>query len=146
MDTPALKIRRGRREDFTAVMRLLAPPGAVEPDRRTLRRFRHIVADLGADLYVADLGGSVVGVVHASYSRQISGAQRARIEGLAADPGQGGRDLERQLLEFIIERARKRCCGTLCCVPATRDAGAVAQVVGLEPRDTEYCRSLAGEA
>lgn len=138
-------IRRGRRHDFAAVMRLLAPAEAGEPDRRTLRRFRSIVADLGADLYVAHLGGRVVGVIHASYARQISGAQRARVEDLAADPAHDAREIERRLLEFIAARARRRACSTLCCVPETNDAGASARGAGLEPHQTEYRRVLAGE-
>lgn len=139
-------IRRGRRQDFAAVMRLVAPAEAVAPDRRVLRRFRSIVADLGSDLYVAHLGGRVVGVIHASYARQISGAQRARVEDLAADPSHDRRDIERRLLEFIAERARRRDCATLCCVPPNPDATGVARDAGLEPDRTQYRRVLGGEA
>jgi GNAT superfamily N-acetyltransferase len=144
MTAPGLKIRRGRRQDFAAVMRLLALD-EVAPDRRTLRRFRSIVADLGADLYVADLGGRVVGVIHATYARRLGGAQGARVEDLAADTDYRQHQIARRLFEFILERARKRSCATLCCVPAEDEAGALARELGLLPHETEYRRALAGE-
>jgi N-acetylglutamate synthase-like GNAT family acetyltransferase len=146
MDLPELKIRRARRLDFAAVMRLLAPAGEPSPDRRTLRRFRSIVADLGADLYVAEVGGEIVGVVHASYVRQLGGGQRGRIEDLAASPERAGLGVEKSLLEFIVARARKRDCSALSCVPASSGAGAVAANAGLEPHQQEYRRNLSRAA
>jgi len=50
------------------------------PDRATLRRFRHVVADLGSDFYVATIDERLVGVVHATYARQIATYPLARIE------------------------------------------------------------------
>jgi N-acetylglutamate synthase-like GNAT family acetyltransferase len=144
MSAPALKIRRGRRQDFAPVMRLLGADVAAA-DRRTLRRFRHIVADLGADLYVAELGDRVVGVIHATYARQLAGAQTARIERVAADPIHRDREVERHLLDFIVARARKRECGALTCVPPTAAASALARGAGLAPGQAEYGRTLDGE-
>lgn len=146
MDTPELRIRRGRRQDFVAVRRLLGSTPEAEADRRTLRRFRHIAADLGADLYVAHLAGKVVGVVHVSYARQITGGQRARIEDLAADREYGQHSIESRLLAFALERARKRACGSLGWSPSTADAGAAAEGAGLQPQGTEYLRPIASEA
>jgi N-acetylglutamate synthase-like GNAT family acetyltransferase len=144
MSAAALKIRRGRRGDFAAVMRLLVPHGAPD-DRRTLRRFRHIVADLGADLYVAELGRRVVGVVHATYVRRLAGGQRGRIEDLAADPLYGEHQIERRLLEFILARAGRRACAALCCAPASERMATLVADVGLEPGANEHCRRLGGE-
>jgi N-acetylglutamate synthase-like GNAT family acetyltransferase len=145
MSAPALKIRRGRRGDFAPVMRLLGVEDR-PADRRTLRRFRHIVADLGADLYVAELGGRVVGVIHATYARQLAGAQTGRIERVAADPVHRDREVERHLLDFIVARARKRECAALTCVPPTSAATALARDAGFAPGLPEHTRPLAGEA
>jgi len=142
MDTPELRIRRARRLDFTAVMRLLAG-AVVGADRRTLRRYRTIVADLGADLYVAEVDGEIAGVIHATYVRQLGGGQRGRIEDLAADPQRPGLGIEKALLDFILARARKRSCSALSCVPASEEAGTVARTAGLKPHRTEYGCELA---
>jgi len=146
MDRPALKIRRGRRQDFAAVMRLLAPAEEMPADRRTLRRFRHIVADLGNDLYVAEFGQRLVGVIHASYARQLKGPQRARIEDLAVDPECAPSEVARSLLEFMLVRARRRSCAILCCVPGDRDETALAESVGLLRGEVEYRCAFTGEA
>lgn len=146
MNTPELEIRRGRRQDFAAVMRLLVPNSGTAADRRTVRRFRHIAADLGADLYVATLGGKVVGVIHVSYSRQLTGGQRARVEDLAADDEYARHEIRRRLLEFALGRARGRECAWLCCVPSGGAAGLAVESAGLSRQATEYCRPLAGEA
>lgn len=142
---PELEIRRGRRQDFAAVMRLLAPGALEAPDRRTLRRFRHIAADLGADLYVATLGGKVVGVIHVSYARQLTGGQRARIEALGADAEYARHDIRQHLVDLALGRARKRECASVCCVPAGREAGSAVEHAGLRQHATEYCRSLGSE-
>lgn len=146
MGTPALEIRRGRRQDFAAVMRLLAPGTEAEPDRRTLRRFRHVAADLGADLYVATLGGKVVGVIHLSYARTLGGGQRARIEDLAADREYAADDIARRLLEFGLGRARRRDCASLGCVPREPAAVAALESAGLRRQASEYGCRLRGEA
>lgn len=146
MDTPALKIRRARRRDFAAVQRLLALGDLALTDRRILRRFRHIVADLGGDLYVAEAAGNVVGVIHATYVRQLGGAQRARIEELAVEPDHRSTGVDLLLLDFIVARARRRDCSTLSCVPVTEDGRSAAEAAGLCPQETEYRRPLAGEA
>lgn len=142
MTTPPLEIRRGCRRDFAAVMRLLSAAPSGEPDRRTLRRFRNIVGDLGSDLYVAELGGKVVGVIHASYVRQLRGGQAARVEDLSADAEYDQHAIEQRLLEFILARARRRACAWLSCRPAGPSIAAVAEAAGLQPRDTEYARFL----
>lgn len=123
-DTP-LRIRRCRRTDFTEVMHLLAvdEPAAV-PERRTLRRFRAIVNDLGGDLYVALVDGAMVGLVYVSYVRQLAVAPRARIERLIVAEPFRGRHIGSALFEFARERANRRGCGTLICSVPTQDARA----------------------
>jgi GNAT superfamily N-acetyltransferase len=110
-------IRRGRRTDFIAVMEILAlselpvPP----PDRATLRRFRHVVADLGSDFYVATIDERLVGVVHATYARQIATYPVARIELLVVAPDARRQEVGRSMVHHIATRARKRSCVRLSC-------------------------------
>jgi len=117
MHPAPVTLRRARRTDFVAVMRVLAsndlpvPP----PDRATLRRFRRLVADLGADFYVAVSEAQVVGFVHVSYTRQLAGAARARIETLAVHGECRGRGVGSALLELVCMRARRRTCAELLC-------------------------------
>ena len=128
-----IRIRRGRRTDFGAVMELLAGSGAAmpPPDRATLRRFRQLVADLGADLYVATIDERVVGVVHVTYARQLAAAPRATLATLAVDESARRRGVGRALLQFVAERARRRACVRLLC-PLTDEA--VAPLAGFVER------------
>jgi N-acetylglutamate synthase-like GNAT family acetyltransferase len=112
-----VKLRRARRTDFVAVMKVLAsndlpvPP----PDRATLRRFRRLVADLGGDFYVAVSGEQVVGFVHVTYTRQLATAARARVEALAVQSDCHGRGIGSSLLELAGRRAHRRGCADLRC-------------------------------
>jgi GNAT superfamily N-acetyltransferase len=109
------RIRRARRTDFVAVMELLATSGVPVPpaDRATLRRFRRIVADLGADLYVAAIDEKIVGIVHVTYARQLTGPARAHVEALLVAPPVRRRGIGSSLQAFIISRACRRGCDTL---------------------------------
>jgi GNAT superfamily N-acetyltransferase len=123
MPDPRIRIRRSRRTDFTAVMQVLAggatplPP----PDRATLRRFRHIVADLGADFYVAAVDGTLAGLVHVTYARQLPSLAAARLEQLLVAVPFRGRGVGSALLAFAQQRARRRGCTTLACLPPPAD-------------------------
>jgi ribosomal protein S18 acetylase RimI-like enzyme len=124
-DTP-VRIRRCRRTDFVDVMRLLAvdEPAPVA-ERRTLRRFRAIVNDLGGDLYVALIDEAIAGLVHVTYARQLAVPPRARMERLVVAEGARGRRIGAALFEFARRRAIRRGCGTLTCsVPANDDGSA----------------------
>ena len=150
MPEPELLIRRCRRTDFTAVMRLVAGSGSAvpPPDRRTLRRFRAIVNDLGCDLYVCEIDGAVTGVVHAAYTRQLVREPRACISGLLVDEGFRRRGIGTALFRFVRERAIRRGCGTLDYLAPTRDAPAAGflEKIGLRPvRDYLFVDTLGRE-
>jgi N-acetylglutamate synthase-like GNAT family acetyltransferase len=116
-----IRHRRCRRTDFAEVARLLAEAGlpAPVPDRATLHRFRRMVADLGADLYVAVRDERVVGFVHVSYVRRIARGGVARVESLVVTPGERGSGVGSSLAELARQRARHRGCSEICCaVPA----------------------------
>ncbi len=148
MHAPDVAIRRGRREDFTAVMALLARAGAPvpPPDRAALRRFRRIATDLGSDFYVAEVGGELAGFVYITYARQLAGGAQARIESLLA-AAERRAEIESRLLALAAERARKRACARLCWVPSPTGAisPAAAAAAGLRPGGTQYCRDCDGQ-
>lgn len=85
------------------------------PDRATLRRFRHVVADLGNDLYVATIDERLVGIVHTTYARQIATYPLARIELLAVAPHARRQGVGTSLVRHIEGRARERACARLSC-------------------------------
>lgn len=105
----AVQIRRGRRHDLPGVEAVLGgrPPGAFE------RLYRRIVADLGADLYVAeDARGEIVGLVSLVYAHSLTGGLSAWLDGAhALEPPSRG--LLEALVAFAEERARRRGCRRL---------------------------------
>ena len=131
-----LHIRRGRRTDFTAVMGLLAASGLPipPPDRATLRRFRHIVADLGADFYLALVDGDLAGLVHVTYARELTMGQRAGLDQLLVAKAFRRRGIGTALLDFAQRRAQGRGCSALCCaLPSAAAAHHFLEKAGLQP-------------
>ncbi len=112
-----LRIRRARRTDFTAAMALMASTGMVlpVPDRRTLRRFRQIVADLGGDFYLAMNDEQPVGLVHVTYTRQLAAPPRAHLDQLLVAASSRRQGVGTALLDFARRRARRRGCAFLAC-------------------------------
>lgn len=110
-----VSIRRARRTDFSSVLALRASAGETVPetDRRTLRRFRQLVADLGSDLYVATTVDAIVAIVHVTYSRQLAAPPRAELAYLLVAPDRRRQNIGRALFEFVVRRARKRGCSEL---------------------------------
>lgn len=131
------RIRRARRTDFIAVMNLLAscniavPP----PDRATLRRFRNLVADLGADFYLVSVDDTLAGLVHVTYARQLTTGPAARVDRLAVGEGFRHRGIGSSLLAFARARARKRGCATLgCALPAGSPVHRFLEAAGVPAR------------
>ncbi len=117
MPDPAMRIRRARRTDFADVMRLLAEAGRVvpPPDRATLRRFRQLVADLGADVYLAFVDAVLAGLVHVTYARQLVHGPLARIDHLVVAAPLRRRGVGTALLRLALIRANKRGCKAVTC-------------------------------
>jgi GNAT superfamily N-acetyltransferase len=102
-------------------MQVLADSGipVPPPDRATLKRFRNIVADLGADFYVALLDDAIVALVHVTYARQLTHGPHARLDQLVVAHQFRRRGIGTALLAFVQQRARKRgCAGFSCTLPA----------------------------
>jgi N-acetylglutamate synthase-like GNAT family acetyltransferase len=111
-----VKLRRATRHDLAALATLLEC--SIDP-----RFGRRTVADLGADVYVAEHArDGVVGVVGVSYRRSLAaGRFVAEVAPLASrDPTHIG-----ALLDFAAARARRRGCHELIvCVALAPDADA----------------------
>jgi GNAT superfamily N-acetyltransferase len=145
-----LRVRRGRRTDFTLVMNLLAasevaiPP----PDRATLRRFRNIVADLGADFYLALVDETLAGLVHVTYARQLTTGPRARLDQLVVAQAFRRRGVGSALLAFAQGRARKRGCTSFCCplLPTNPAARSFLETAGFGVKGEWFIRSLQEES
>lgn len=120
MPARPIRHRRARRTDFDAVRAILMDNGLAETaaQRAELRRFRRLVADLGADLYVAEIDARVQGIVHVTYSRLLVGGPLARLELLAVAPEIRGHGVGRSLAALAASRARRRGCTALRCAAA----------------------------
>ena len=143
-----LHIRRSRRTDFTAVMGLLAACGhpVPPPDRATLRRFRHVVADLGADFYLALVDGEIVGLVHVTYARGLTMGQRAGLDQLLVADAFRRRGIGAALLEFAQCRARGRGCTALYCALPMASAGrGFLTKAGLQPVGEWFVTDLSNQ-
>ena len=117
MPEPRVRIRRGRRTDFVAVMSLLATSGTPlpPPDRATLRRFRNICSDLGADFYLSVEGEVATGLVYVTYTRQLTTPARASLDQLVVGAAHQRRGIGGALLDFAQKRAVRRGCNLLAC-------------------------------
>ncbi len=112
MESRPIRCRRARRPDADAVFALLAGNGGPgsERDRAGRHRFRQLVADLGADCYVAVADDMIVGLVHVTYARHLLDGQRATVELLLVAPDQRAGDAGAALAGLVVERARRRGC------------------------------------
>lgn len=121
-----IRHRRARHTDFDAVCAVLVASGlpATAREHGALRRFRRLVADLGADLYLAERGITVLGLVHITYARHLFCPPRARIELLVVAPPARGQSIGRGLAALAAARARRRGCAELRCSVAPGDDGA----------------------
>jgi GNAT superfamily N-acetyltransferase len=141
-----VRIRRGRRTDFTAVMQLFAASGmpVPPPERATLRRFRQLVADLGADFYLALVDGALAGLIHVTYVRQLAAPPAARVEQLVVALALRHCGIGSSLLRFAQQRARQHGCGTLSCAPADAApaAGPFLEKGGLTAHGALYIQGL----
>jgi GNAT superfamily N-acetyltransferase len=129
-----LRIRRGRRTDFEALSRLAGWPKVDGSERRSVRLFRRVVADLGADLYVAEEAGEAVGLVAVNYVRVLRlGGQRAMVEELVVRADRRGAGIGRSLLEFALRRALRRGVRAICAVPSSEEGERILGKAGFRP-------------
>ncbi len=115
MEPRPIRHRRARRTDMAPIHAVLAEAADVTgPDDRAARsRFRRVVADLGADLYVATIDDRVVGVLHLTYARHLLEGQRATLELLVVRPAARRRGVGTALAALACARAGARQCRAL---------------------------------
>ena len=107
-----IRLRRARRTDFETVRALLAAAGlpVAADDRGVRSRFRRLVADLGADLYVATVDERICGVVHVTYARHLIAGPQATLELLVVAPEARRQGIGRALVDGAARRAQRRHC------------------------------------
>jgi len=120
MDQAKLKFRVAAEEDLPTIVSLLAndPLGALREDLKdtlspTYRTaFEAISSDPNHDLFVADIEGTVVGVLQLSFIPHLTyeGGWRAQIEGVRVSEEFRSRGVGQALFESAISRARDRGC------------------------------------
>ncbi|MCX8071268.1 MAG: GNAT family N-acetyltransferase [Candidatus Binatia bacterium] len=112
---PEIRIRRARWRDFQAVADLVAQcaAGELQAERRTIRRFRHIVHDLGNDLYLAFVEDVLAGLIHLVYVRELVAPRRAEICTILVSPIVEAGGIADSLLALACKRAQKRDCGLI---------------------------------
>jgi GNAT superfamily N-acetyltransferase len=116
-----VRVRRGRRHDLPELQTLLGAPSG----RRDVRDYRRHLADLGADVYVAeDASGTIVALVSVAYARSfVRGGVSALLDGVRARPGTEVPLID-GLIAFAEERARRRGCRRLAAWVEPDDATA----------------------
>ena len=131
--SPSVTIRRARREDVAAILRLLAedPLGRARENLGQplppayLAAFDIIDADKRNLLAVAaDDEDAVLGSLHITFICGLSyqGAERALIEDVRVDSRHRGQGIGHRLLGWAIDEARRRDCRLRCASVATGSA------------------------
>ena len=112
MPQDAVKIRRGRRTDFPRLLQLQPSIAPQEVNKAQIRHWRRVASDPSHDLYVAEQGGTVRGMVLVSYIRGLTAQGWRAILDLAA-PVSALCDTGLLLLNFAKTRAQRRGCHSI---------------------------------
>jgi N-acetylglutamate synthase-like GNAT family acetyltransferase len=107
-----VKIRRGRRTDFPALMALLAVGSSGEASKGQMRHWRRLACDPGLDFYVAEQQGKIHGIVLVCYIRDLRYPGWQAILNVVV-PAAEEYGIVQALLAFAKARARKRGCQRL---------------------------------
>ena len=120
MEPSATQFRLARESDLQAIIHLLADDQLgsqresfdTEIDQAYIDAFHAIDADGNNELIVAEIEQIVVGVLQVTYIPNLShmGSWRGTIEGVRISSRFRSSGLGTQLMEWAIERARKRGC------------------------------------
>lgn len=113
-----MELRRARREDVPAIVRLYADDdlGATREAPHELDGYRTafdaLAADANSELMVAERDGEVVGTFQLTFIQQLSfrGGKVAQIEAVRVARLQRGRGLGAQMMRWAIDRARAAGC------------------------------------
>ncbi|MGE0825645.1 MAG: N-acetyltransferase family protein [Candidatus Binatia bacterium] len=108
MQHGAIKIRRGKRTDFPALVTLLSPLVSPDKEKAWNRYWRRLVSDPAHDCYVAEQSGSIQGMVLVSYIRSLSQCGWQAV--LDIIPPFSSSEVSQELVKFAKVRARQRGC------------------------------------
>jgi N-acetylglutamate synthase-like GNAT family acetyltransferase len=111
VDDP-IKIRRGKRTDFPALLALLPSARHTAPTKTQVRHWRRVASDLRHDFYVAEQEGVVLGMVLVCYIRTLTQERWHALLDIVVSPVNACH-IGQKLLAFAKARARKRGCRTL---------------------------------
>lgn len=112
-----IKIRRGKRTDFPALLALLPSARQMAPTKTQVRHWRRVASDLRHDFYVAEQEGVILGMVLVCYIRSLTQEGWHALLDIVVSPVNACH-IGQKLLAFAKARARKRGCRTLLmCAP-----------------------------
>ena len=115
-----IKIRRGKRTDFPALLDLLPPAKQAEANKTHIRHWRRLASDPHHDFYVAEQKGALLGLVLVCYVRSLRHEGWQALLDVVVSPLSGD-TIGQDLLAFAKVRARKRGCQhLLLCFPSQR--------------------------
>ena len=141
-----IRIRRARRTDYAALAALGDWPSVDGHAARSVRMFRRVVSDLAYDLYVAEVGERIVGLVAVSYVRVLPlGGQRARLEEVIVDREHRGLGIGGKLMDVALRRARKRGVRMIEARANDESSGRFLDHVGFRAQGRSYEMSMQAE-
>jgi len=120
MDNQSIKIRKATLEDLQQIVGLLAED-PIASSRESMnpqdlciyqKAFQEIQEDPNHEIMVADISGTVIGVLQLSYLIHLSrkGARRAQIEGVRVSKNSRGQGVGKKLIQEAIDRAKSKGC------------------------------------
>ena len=109
MQHDSVKIRRGKRTDFPALLALVAPADPAAATKAQARHWRRLASDPAHDFYVAEQEDTLRGMVLVSYVRGLRHyGWQAILDVVFPSPAVCA--ISQTLLDFAKARARKRGC------------------------------------
>lgn len=138
-------MRRARREDLPAIVRLLADDPLGRTREAISERlpegyyaaFERIDTDPRVELVVAELDGEIVGTLQLMFLPHLThgGGTRAQVEAVRVDSRHRSRGLGRRMMQWAIERAREEGCSLMQLTTnvARRDAHRFYERLGFVP-------------
>ncbi len=118
-----LKFRQATREDLPKIVQMLADDFLGKQRERYenplpesyVKAFEEIEADKNNELIVAENDGEIVGALQITFTPSISfrGGKRATVESVRVDEKYRGCGIGKELMLWVIERARRENCHIL---------------------------------
>ena len=118
-----IEIRPAKYEDLPAIVKMLADDflgrkreDLSEPiNENYVKAFREIEASPTNELIVAELDGKVIGTLQLTYTPSLSyqGSKRCTVESVRIDSSLRGKGIGRDMMLWVIERAKSKGCNSM---------------------------------